>query len=214
MKNVPLLLVTLVGTVALIVGIAVMFSKSSPTDGPTVDQAVIVGEARLSKGPATAKVTIVEFSDFQCPACSAISPLVASVANQYPNDVRVIYRHFPLTTIHKNALVSAHAAEASQAFGKFWEMHDVLFEKQREWENAANNQAALELMANYAQGLGIDKQQFLEKIESDSIRNAVNQDVSLATQLGLNATPTIFVNDQQLSAPATQLQTAVENALK
>lgn len=212
MKNLPLLIITLVGTIALIVGVAVVFSSQSNPQARTVDPVAVVGEARHVKGPDEAKVTVVEFSDFQCPACKAVEPLVSQLAETYPNDVRVVYRHFPLNTIHPNAQMAAQAAVAAGEQGKFWEMHDLLFEKQSEWEAANSPQAARDIFITYAEQLAIDKQAFTEKIESDSVRDIVNKDLSYGTQIGVNATPTIFVNgtqtapDQLLPAVAELLQ--------
>jgi len=212
MKNMPLLLVTIIGTLALIAGIAVVFSQGSSTQsGKILDPAQVVGKATNAKGPDDAKVTVVEFSDFQCPACRATYPLIKELINKYPNEVRVVYRHFPLNTIHPYAQIGAQAAVAAGEFGKFWEMHDLLFEKQAEWTSVQNEQAARDILITYAEQLTIDKQQFSEKIDSESVRNVVNQDLSYAVQQGLDSTPTLFVNGQQ-TAPS-QLLTTVENLL-
>ncbi len=79
------------------------------------------------KGPTNAKATLIEYSDFQCPACAAYFPIVKQLQETFPQDLRVIYRHFPLTQIHNNAFDAARAAEAADLHGKFWEMHDILF---------------------------------------------------------------------------------------
>lgn len=212
MKNVPLLLVTLIGTIALIIGVAVIFSQRS-TQTQTADQAVLVGERRWMSGPAEAKVTIVEFSDFQCPACAAVSPLLKQIKTTYPNDVAFVYRHFPLSTIHPYAQLAAQAAEVAGEEGKFWEMHDKLFEQQMSWTGLANEQEALAKFTEYAQEIGIDKQVFIEKIESDRVKSAVAQDITVGTQLNVNATPTIYLNGQKVTAPQ-QLKQLVDDLLK
>ncbi len=212
MKNLPLLIITMLGTLVLIVGIAVFFSQGGSTQTALkVDPAQLAGEARHSKGPAEAKVTVVEFSDFQCPACRAVYPLVEDVGNRYPNDVRIVYRHFPLNTIHPYAQMAGQAAAAAGEFNKFWEMHDLLFDRQSAWSTVASEQAARDVFVTYAEELTIDKEQFLAKIDSDSVKNIVNQDLSFSVQQGLNATPTLFVNGQQ-TAP-DQLLTTVESLL-
>lgn len=211
MKNLPLLIVTIVGTLALVIGIAVMFSGGGSSTAKTVDQAQLIGEARHTKGPADAQVTVVEFSDFECPACRAVYPSVKQLQEQYPTQVRVVYRHFPLNSIHPYAQVSAQAAVAAGEFNKFWEMHDVLFERQDQWSTLGTQEAVKNTFVTYAEELGIDKAQFSEKIDSDSVRSIVNQDLSYATQLGLDSTPTIFVNGQE-TAP-TQLLPTVASLL-
>ncbi|MDQ3008706.1 MAG: DsbA family protein [bacterium] len=210
MKNLPLLIVTVIGTLALIIGIAVAFS-SSATETQIVDQAQLIGDARLAKGPAEAKVTIVEFSDLQCPACRAVQPLLAQILAEYPDDVRLVYRHFPLISIHANAQPAAQASEVALAEGKFWEFHDLLFERQLEWE-ALSNDEVKQKFGDYAAELGIDKESFIARIESEAARSAVSQDVGLANQLRVDSTPTFFLNGQKVAAPQ-QLPTLVEQAL-
>ncbi len=212
MKNIPLLLVTILGTLALVIGVAVVFSRNTQ-QVTSIDRGQIENGARLVKGPDTAKVVIVEFSDFQCPACRAIEPLVKQVATQYPNDVKIIYRHFPLTQIHPYAQIAAQASEVAADQGKFWEMHDILFDRQDQWTSLGSQEAVIDTLATYAQELGIDKQVLTEKIQSDSIKSNVAQDVSLATQLKVDATPTIYVNGQKVTAPQ-QLMTIVADQLK
>lgn len=208
MKNLPLLLVTIVGTLALIVGVAVFFSNSS-SNNSSVDQVVLLESANNIKGTSDAEVTIVEFSDFQCPACRAIQPLISQIAAQYPEDVRVVYRHFPLTQ-HRYAELAARASEVAAMEGKFWELHDILFEKQPEWDAAGSAEEAQELLAGYAQQIGMDKDVFTEKIQSDTVKSIVARDLSLGTQLGVNSTPTIYVNGQKITAPQQLPQVVAE----
>jgi protein-disulfide isomerase len=208
MKNLPLLIGTLLITVALVVGLAVVFSQ--PEKPKIVDTSIILKQERPSKGPENAKVTIVEFSDFQCPSCMAAQPLVQQLLTKYPNDVRLFYRHFPLTTIHPNAQPAAQAAEAAKGMGKFWEMHDLLFEEQNTWADL-DRSAFNQKLEEYLQKLAIDKTEFLKRMESEEIKDAVAQDVSDGNRAGVDGTPTFFVNGQLTSAQ--QLVPTVESAL-
>ncbi len=212
MKNLPLLVVTLFTTLALIVGVAVMFSKSSE---PVVvaDQGMLMGTNRPTKGSEQASVTVVEFSDFQCPACKGVEPLVDSLQQKYSSQVKVIYRHFPLLSIHPHALLAAQAAEAAHTEGKFWEMHDKLFATQETWAALKTDDEAKELFATYAQELGIDKAAFLAKINSDEIKKIVADDLSAGNEVKVDATPTFFVNGRKLTA-SQQLLPTVESLLK
>ena len=211
MKNIPLLIVTLVGTLALIVGIAVMFSQDSQPQ--VVDEAVLVRNARLVMGATeSAQVTIVEFSDLQCPACKAVEPLVKQVQDKYPDKVRVVYRHYPLTNIHQYAQLAAQASEVAAEQNKFWQMHDRLFATQETWAVMKSESEVKEEFAKYAVELGIDKSVFLERIESDEIKQRVASDVADGTTIKINATPTFFVNGRKLTAPQ-QLPSAVESLL-
>jgi protein-disulfide isomerase len=212
MKNLPLLIGTLVVSIALIAGIAVIFSgQPSSTPGGQVDTALLVDGANSTTGTADAPVTIVEFSDFQCPACKASEPMVKSVLEQYPDQVRLVFRNFPLDQIHPNARLAAQAAQAAQAEDKFWEYADLLFEKQDAWSEITSYDPLKTTLSEYASELGIDSASFLERMESSEVVSAVQRDVDLAKELNIMATPTFFVNGIQ--TPAPELLSAVKNVL-
>lgn len=212
MKNIPLLVGTILGTIILIVGVAYFFSGPvSPTDGvEVVDQAQLLEGATHTFGPEEAQVTVVEFSDFQCPACKASEPVVAQLKNNYGDTVKFVYRHFPLDSIHPNARLAAQASEAAADQGKFWEYHDLLFAEQEKWAGIADKQQLLDTFGAYAEQLQIDKASFLEKIEAQEVVERVTSDAALGNALQVNSTPTFYVNGQQTTAP--QLITAVESA--
>jgi protein-disulfide isomerase len=211
MKNVPLLIGTLLGTLLLVVGLAFVFSR--PEKPVFVDPALVLGTNRPAKAKdasASAKVTIVEFSDFQCPSCRAAQPLVEQITAKYPNDVKFVYRHYPLVSIHQNAQITAQAAAAAGSFNKFWEMHDLLFAEQDSWSELGSKEMIAKL-EEYAQKLGIDKTAFTAKMESKEIKDVVAADVADGTKAGVDGTPTFFVNGQLTSAP--QLLKTVESAI-
>jgi protein-disulfide isomerase len=205
MKNLSLLLGTIFGTLLLIVGVAIMFSKTSAPINQSgevmTDQAVLLNGATKIKGPENAPITIVEFSDFQCPACRAVQPTLAQISQEFPDKVKIVYRHFPLDSIHPNARLAAQATEAALAQGKFWEFHDKLFLAQGEWDKIGNKEELLAKFAEYAEELKIDKQQFLEKIESQEIANIVQSDTEMGNSIPVQATPTFFVNGKMTAAP-------------
>lgn len=204
MKNLPLLLGTIFGTLLMIVGIAVIFSKSTPatqSGEALVDQTQLLQGASKIKGPENAEITIVEFSDFQCPACQSAQVLVDQVVKTYPDKVRVVYRHFPLDSIHPNARLASQASEVALTQGKFWEFHDKLFAAQNEWEKIGSKDDLKAKFAEYAAELEIDKQMFLEKIESQEAAQAVQTDTELGNSLSIQATPTFFVNGKMTAAP-------------
>jgi protein-disulfide isomerase len=210
MKNVPLLIGTLLLTVAIVIGMAMLFSQ--PEEVVIVDSSIVVKEDRPVKGATeSAKVTIVEFSDFQCPTCRAYAPMAEEVIAKYPNDVRFIYRHFPLNTIHPNAQKAAQAAEAARGFDKFWEMHDLLFEEQIVWANLSSADFDKKL-EEYAEKLQIDKSEFQKRIESNEVKEVVTTDYADGVRAGVDGTPTFFINGKSVSAPQPLLP-AVEAAL-
>lgn len=142
------------------------------------------------KGPAEAPITIVEFSDYQCPFCARSEGLVAQVLQAYPTQARFVYKHFPLTANHPQALPAALAAVAAQKQGKFWQMHDLLFANQRN--------LSTEQIEGYARQLGLDMTRFTADMQSDAAKEQVEADRRLARRAGVRGTPTVFVNGRLL----------------
>jgi protein-disulfide isomerase len=150
------------------------------------------------KGNRAAPVMLVEYSDFQCPACGAYYPVVKRVHEEYGDSIAIVYRNFPLTSIHKNALRGAYAAESAGEQGKFWEMHDMLFEKQTEWSESADPQKFLN---EYAVALGLDSERFKKDMDSQKIKDKVFADAASAEKFEVNGTPTFFLNGKKLASP-------------
>jgi protein-disulfide isomerase len=138
-----------------------------------------------SRGAPMAKVTIVEFSDFQCPHCGAAHPELVRMLREFDGNVRLVYRYFPLSN-HSRALPAARAAEAARLQGKFWEMHDLLFENQRTLEDAD--------LEKFAKQLGLDVAKFQADMRSDEVEKRVQSDRELGQKLGIEATPSFFIN--------------------
>jgi len=145
-----------------------------------------------SKGSAEAPITIVEFSDYQCPFCARSEPLIGQALAAYPTQARFVYKHFPLVSIHPQAMPAALAAVAAGRQGKFWEMHEMLFANQRA--------LAPEQIKEYARKLGLDLPKFEADLASDEVKAAVQEDMALAQRAGVRGTPTIFVNGRLLQA--------------
>lgn len=152
------------------------------------------------KGTNQPIVTIIEYSDFQCPACAGYEPLVAQLIENYGDSVQFAYRHYPLRSIHPNAEVASRAAEAAALQGKFWEMHDVLFEKQANWSTLSTRNAE-EQFIRYAGDLGLDTDQFKSDLESDTVAQQVRSDEQSALVAGLRGTPTFFIDGEQVPNP-------------
>lgn len=143
-------------------------------------------------GPADAKVTVVEFSDFECPYCSKAADVVTQLKAKYPDQVRFVFRHFPLS-FHPNAKLASQAVLAAHEQGKFWELHDLLFQNQK-----ALDQASLK---KYAQQLGLKVDVFMKAVESGKHEARVDADVALGNEVGVNGTPTMFINGQRVANP-------------
>ncbi len=152
-----------------------------------------------TKGSENAPVTLVEYGDFQCPACATYYPIVERVIAEEGGDkVRFVFRHFPLAQ-HANAMPAGMASEAAGAQGKFWEMYSILYEKQRDWENAKDSKI---IFTKYAEDLGLDMVKFAEDFESQYLKDRINNDYKGGAKGGVNSTPTFFVNGKKIDSPA------------
>ena len=148
------------------------------------------------QGDAKAKNTLIEYGDMQCPACAAYNPLLKDVAKQFPDTVYV-FRYFPLIQIHPNAVESALANEAAGAQGKYWEMHDLLFSKQTDWEKQSD---PIDTFVQYAQSVGVANiDQFKSDITSKKYLPAIQKDSNESLALKLQGTPTFYFNGHQLA---------------
>lgn len=152
-----------------------------------------------ASGPSDARVTVIEYSDFQCPACSAYEPMVKRLREEFTTEMRFVYRHFPLPQ-HQNAEAAALAAEAAGKQGKFWEMHDKLFAEQSAW---AEDSSAAAKFQDYAAALGLDQARFTADVASSQLRDRVEASASSGTRAGVDSTPTFFLNGQKLENPRT-----------
>lgn len=195
MNQAKLVVGILVGMVIVLAGAGWLITKFEGNGSKLVDA---VGEARLATGSAQAKVTIVEFSDFQCPACRQAEAVIKQILADYPQEVRLVYRHLPLTQIHNQAMAAAELSESAAAAGKFWGMHDLLFERQDEWAEDKDK------LNEYRRELGIS--------EGGDYRELINTDVRDGRALGINATPTFFVNGKKTNV--VKLKAVVEEELR
>lgn len=172
--------------------------SNTPTT-PGVELSEPINSSDQTKGTKGAPVQIVEYSDFQCPACRSYSPILKSIVAEFENHVEFAYRHFPLRSIHPNAQISAQAAEAAGMQGQFWEMHDMLFDGQSTWSNMSKSKA-VEEFTSYASELGLDTEKFADDINSSAAKKAVNSGYDSGMDSGVQGTPTIFVNGVQVQS--------------
>ena len=229
-KSLPVLIIVLV-LLAAVGGAVWMMQPAAvdpapPAPAPTAAQSaqgpratpappsVPAEPPRHVRGPMDAPVLLEEYSDFQCPQCGRMHSIVKELQAKYPVQLRVGFRHYPLQTIHRYARESARAAEAAGAQGRFWEMHDLLYEKQAEWSKA---DPARPLFIGYAQSLGLDTARFQQDIDSSAVAMRVVNDERRAMSLRLGGTPTFFINGRELkfeeSNTLEKLVAAVNRAL-
>lgn len=158
-----------------------------------------VSAADKIRGNPQAAITLVEYSDFQCPACAVYAPMVKKLLTDNGERVRLIYRYFPLPQ-HKNGEWAALAAEAAGQQGKFWEMHDLLFENQLDWQDLTNSEA-LAKYQDYAKNLGLDLAKFAGDLNSEELKNKIAKDRTSGLSAGIDAVPTFFLNGKTIIQP-------------
>lgn len=210
--------ITIVIIVILVLGFAYFLFKISPTtqtgtgdksaynaslDTSGAKQLTAVpgldAAADHFQGDAKAKNVLVEYADYQCPACAAASDMLKQVPTAFPSTV-FVFRYFPLVQIHANSVEAAMAAEAAGAQGKYWEMHDILFKNQASWEGLPD---PLDTFAQYAQTVGVkDVNQFKADVTAKKYLPTINNDNNQALGLSLQGTPTFFFNGHQLQNAA------------
>jgi len=150
------------------------------------------------KGNTESTVKIVEYSDLQCPACGVYYPVMKQLIEEFGDSISFEYRHFPLKSIHPNAEPAALATEAAGLQGKFWEMHDILFENQKDWSNKTGK----DIFSGYAQEIGLDILKFESDMEfNKDIKNKVESDYQRGLARKVNSTPSFFLNGVKMQNP-------------
>lgn len=191
--------------VAAIVGAVFFYQKNYGIHfGP-----VKASDTTKAKGPANAKITIVGYSDFQCPACQTAEPVISKLVKEYPQDVRFIFRHFPLK-MHLWSSLAHQATECANQKGKFWEFHDKLFSTQKEWSNPMN---PTERFLAFAKELNLNLDQFATCLSDKKVTDIVQEERRQGEELKIQSTPTFFVNGERLVGPM-ELQMKGESIIR
>lgn len=191
-----------ISTVVLIVGAAFLLTKPpsvpSQADKQKSADLLAIKADDWVKGPAEAPITLVEYLDFECEACRAYYPTVKQLKEEYKDNIRFVVRYFPLPG-HKNSMTSALAVEAAGKQGKFWEMHDVLYENQRSW--GEKGKADPKVFEEYAKQIGLDIEKYKNDVTSNELKDRVNRDKNSGISLGVQGTPTFFINGERIPNP-------------
>jgi protein-disulfide isomerase len=195
--------------IVLAVGAAAYFSNGTATNPNFVATTVPpITSADHITGDASSKVSVIEYGDFECPACGQWEPLVEQLEQTYGNRVEFVFRNFPLFQIHPFAKIGAQAAEAAALQGKYWQMHDLLYKDQAQWTantSLAPADVVTQFFNGYAQSLGLNVTQFDTDINSAAVIARVQRDITSGNAAQIDHTPTFFVNLQQIQNP-TSLQ--------
>ena len=147
-------------------------------------------------------VVLEEYGDYQCPPCGQLYPELKQIEKEYGNQVQIIFHHFPLVRMHKNALLAARAAEAARNQNKFWEMHDLLYRNQKQW---ADSDDAQSIFLSYARQLNLNADQFTRDLSSNLIDQKISADIQRGESIGVTGTPTVFLDRQLVNFQATNL---------
>jgi protein-disulfide isomerase len=146
------------------------------------------------RGPDDARVVIEEFADFECGACGVVHPIVKQIEKEFGSQIAVVFREYPLS-MHRNGLTAAQAAESAGLQAKFWEMHDLLFENQKEWHQVVDVRS---LYRGYASQAGVSVEKFERDMTNETVKTRISADNDRAASLGVNSTPTAFLNGREI----------------
>lgn len=215
-KSLPFIIIAVV----LVAGIAV-FAIWSRKKGSNSNSAFVTNGSQTSGGLASAAgdaspsatipitkpnvkvsspVILEEYGDYQCPPCGALYPVLKNIESEYGDQVRIVFHHFPLTSIHKNALIAARAAEAARNQGKFWEMHDRLYRNQNSWKDMPDPKPAF---VGYAGELGLNADRFASDMDGGDVEQRIASDMRRGSASGVTGTPTVFIEGRMLRYEST-----------
>lgn len=182
----------------IVFGIIISVKNSSENTQGDIPVAILesVNSSDWTVGNQNASTTLIEYGDFVCPACEQYYYVVKKLEDDFKNqNVKFVFRNFPLPS-HPNARIAARAAEAAGVQGKFFEMHDLLYEKQKEWSTSSGAQ---NFFITYAKSLNLDMEQFKKDYESKEIGQKIDEDVRTGDAYGVNSTPSFYLNNTKLS---------------
>jgi protein-disulfide isomerase len=210
-------------TVILILGGVTLFSGKSSTNVSTskvstsllipqgaIETSGIVNGNYLPASPS-ATFTLVEFGDYECPACGAYNPFVKQALTDFAGKIVYVFRNYPLPQ-HANAQISSDAVEAAGLQGKYWQMHDEVYDTQNNWANLSDPTS---IFVGYAKDMGLDTNQFTKDLSSSAVKNKVQNDTNDGNTIGITETPTFYLNGQKMSLTGTydQFKRLIDSAL-
>lgn len=190
--------------VALIAGL-VAISQGSKVDVSNIDTNVIQQASNKNGnigdhvfGKADSKVVLIEYGDYQCPGCGSAYPIIKEVTEKYEKQIAFVFRNFPLYSIHPNAFAAASTAEAAGLQGKFWEMHNYLYENQNSW-NQLTGTNRTSFFKTAANNLGLDTGKLETDLTAANVKRKIDFDVALGKKLNITGTPTLYLNGKNIS---------------
>lgn len=189
-----------VSLIVVFIGSILVFWPSGKNNTTGTGPVTSIKSTDWTRGAVDPVITLIEYGDFQCPACRAYEGVVQQLSKDFKDTLSFGYRHFPLVQIHQNALPSSKASEAAGLQGKFWEMHDILYEKQSEWSDSTNGK---EIFTGYAKNMGLDVVRFEKDLENSELTKKIEADYREGLRIDVSATPTFFVNGKKIKNPGS-----------
>jgi protein-disulfide isomerase len=198
----PFLIIALVLAIAIIGGsLLLRLSRKQSFAGPGLPSPQAISKTQTI--PAEAVVTLEEFGDYQCPPCGELHPILKQLKTEMGQNLNFLFRNLPLTTIHKNSLAAAQAAEAARMQNRFWEMHDLLYENQELWGDDVNPRT---IFLKWSADLVLDASSFAQDMDGKQVKLRIEADQEAAAELGIHGTPTVLVNGRQLRPEVTKAE--------
>jgi protein-disulfide isomerase len=189
-----------------VLGGLVFFSSQGKVDVSKIDEKKPVTEGAIKDhvfGTNSGKVMLIEYGDFQCPGCKSLYPNAKSIKEHYKDQLTFVFRDFPLTSIHPNALAAATAAEAAGLQNKFYDMHDKLYMNQDAWKNA-NPDDRITLFKEYATQIGLNITKFEKDLASSDVADKIRRDQALGAKANVTSTPSLFLNSETIDGDTWQ----------
>lgn len=193
---------------ALVLGGLVVLANKDKKDVSSIDPSKVIlaeGDSLGDQvyGNATSKVVVFEYGDFQCPSCVGAYTQLKEIKEQYKQQIAFVFRNFPLTSIHPNAVASSAAAEAAGIQGKFWEMHDQLYENQSSWSSASTS-GRNDIFGQYATAVGVSPDQYQTDLIGKRVSEKIARDRALGAKIGVDSTPTVFIGSEKMGTEVIQ----------
>lgn len=192
-------IIGVLATLAVFIGGIYLSSRGSSESTTKVSMDILAPASAQKISTPSATITLVEFGDYECPACATYNVFVKKLLVDEVDKVNFVFRDYPLPQ-HKNANISSYAAEAAALQGKFWQMHDKLFETQNDWAQVSDPKS---IFIGYAKELGLNEVQFEKDLSLDSIKKIVEQGTTDGSLVKLDSTPTFYLNGVKMTLPAT-----------
>lgn len=181
------IIITVIAVVAIIGG-AILISGNK-------DEQSAAQPSNNYYGQENGIVTLTEFGDFQCPACAGFYPIVKQIKEEFKDQIKFEFVHFPLVQIHPNATAAHRAAQTAANQGKFWEMHDLLYERIQSWSDSTNPSSIFE---QYAREIGLDMEKYLAEVNTSDILSVINADIERGKEADVNSTPTFLLDGEKI----------------